>query len=614
MHSWFYFALAFLFLSLVHNVAHADQHQSDLFTISNDPTWQRLLYYDRDARRSDVDSADYFLSPEGRTDPLKELTATLKAYSAPFSEEGDQHARCRFPARYLWLSQRLILDDYQVIPPQCISLKKSQDKVQLDSISLMYVTGYLGNPASSFGHSFIKLNTRNNFGDSSLFDLSISYGADVPENENAFLYIYRGLFGEYQAKISDKYFYSDDLVYSSTEFRDIWEYELRLTDQQLLFFQLHIWEILGHQFQYYFLHRNCGYELSRMLEVVIDDDLVNSADFYFLPIETFYSVSEISPEKSLFGDVIYHPSEQKIVHEYYQRLTDREKQTIEEIMEKDLLNISVLESLEESRQIEIIDFLLEYHNYLLTREPNNKVYEESKKKLLVKRFGLMPREAAEIEIEQYTSPVNSDKPGLLVAKYNYLESQDDFLTLGYSPYAAQSLGINDLNGNELIVLNTEIGVNEGNLFLDRFDLIKIKSYDRYHIPLERELPLSWQIEASVENVDHEDNGQLLGYFQGGVGKTWLQSRSVLAYVMLNGGLYSRGDSVLFTPEIGVRLDLGFARVLIKAQQDYSLDGDSSSLESVFTALFPIARDVALSIEMNDLDEFRANAGLQFYMF
>jgi len=171
-----------------------------------------------------------------------------------------------------------------------------------------------------------------------------------------------------------------------------------------------------------------------------------------------------------------------------------------------------------------------------------------------------------------------------------------------------------MNGNELIVLNTEIGLNEGNLFLHRFDLIKIKSYDRYYIPLEKGLPLSWQIEASVENVDHQDNGQLLGYFQGGVGKTWLQSRSVLAYVMLNGGLYSRGDSVLVTPEIGVRLDLGFARVLIKARQDLNLDGDSSSLESDFTALFPIARDVALSIEMNDLDEFRANAGLQFYMF
>ena len=607
-------AVAFLFLSLVPNVAHADQHQPDLVTISNDPTWQRLLYYDRDAKRSDVVSADYFLSPEGRTDPLKELTATLKAYSAPFGEDGDQHARCRFPARYLWLSQMLMLDDYQVIPPRCVSLKKSQDKVQLDSISLMYVTGYLGNPASSFGHSFIKLNTRNNFGDSSLFDLSISYGADVPENENVFLYIYRGLFGEYEAKISDKYFYSDDLVYSSTEFRDIWEYELNLTDQQLLLFQLHIWEILGHQFQYYFLHRNCGYELSRMLEVVIDDDLVKSADFYFLPIETFYSLSEVSSEKSLFSNVIYHPSEQKIVHEYYQRLTDSEKQYIEVIMEKDRLNFSELESLQESQQIEIIDFLLEYHNYLLTREPGNKAYEESKRKLLVKRFGLAPQEAAEVEILQYTSPVASDKPALLVAKYNYLESQDDFLTLGYSPYAAQSLGRNDMNGNELVVLNTEIGVNEDDLFLDRFDLIKIKSYDRYHIPLERKLPLSWQIEASVENVDHEDDGELLAYFRGGVGKTWLQSRSVLAYVMLNGGLYSEGDSVLFTPEIGVRLDLGFARVLIRAQRDYNSDGDSSSLESDFAALIPIARDISLSIEMNDLDEFRATAGLQFYMY
>ena len=606
-------ALAPLFLSLLPSIVHAGQKQPDLVTIANDRTWQRLLYYDRDAKRSDVVSTDYFLSPQGRNNPLEELKATLKAYSAPFVEKADQHARCRFPARYLWLSQRLTLDDYQVIPSQCASLKKSRDRVKLNSISLMYVTGYLGNPASSFGHSFIKLNTRNNFSKSSLFDLSISYGADVPENENVFLYIYRGLFGKYEAKISDKYFYSDDLVYSSTEFRDIWEYELKLSDQQLLFFQLHIWEIIGKRFQYYFLHRNCGYELSRMLEVVIDDDLVESADFYFLPIETFHSLAEISPEKSPVGDVIYHPSGQKLVYEHYQRLTDREKQLVNMAMENDRLDISLLETQEESRQIAIVNFLLEYHNYLLTREPNNKAYEAAKQKLLIKRFGLSPREAAEVRIDRYTSPTGGDKPGLLVTKYKYFESGNDFLTLGYAPYAVQSLGRNDMNGNELIMLNTEFGVNEDDIFLDRFDIIKIKSFDRFHIPLEDKLPLSWKIEAAVENVDYEDHDELLGYFRGGIGKTWLQGRSFLGYVMINGGLYSRDDSVLVTPEIGVRLDLGFARALLKVQQDYNQDGDSKSVETDFSALVPIARDISFSLEINNLDEFRASAGLQFYL-
>ncbi|MGD2171211.1 MAG: DUF4105 domain-containing protein [Gammaproteobacteria bacterium] len=606
-------AIAFLFLSLTYNTVHADQHQPDLVEIADDRTWQRLLYYDRDAERSDVISIDYFLSPEGRTDPLKELTATLKAYKEPFDDKADQHARCRFPARYLWLSQRLVLDDYRVIPPQCVSLRKSQRKLQLKSISLMYVTGYLGNPASSFGHSFIKLNTRNNFGDSSLFDLSISYGADVPENENVFLYIYRGLFGKYEAKISDKYFYSDDLVFSSTEFRDIWEYQLKLTDQQLLLFQLHMWEILGQRFQYYFLHRNCGYELSRILEVVIDEDLVKSADFYFLPIETFHSLAEISSDKTIMEEVVYHPSGQKIVYENYQRLTDRERRFVKQIMDKDRLDISLLESLEEGQQIAIIDFLLEYHNYLLTREPDNEAFEESKRQLLVKRFGLAPRKAAEIEIDRYASPLASDKPGLLAAKYNDLESGDDFLTLGYSPYSAQSLGQNDMNGNELIVLNTEIGITEDDIFLDRFDFVKIKSYDRFHIPLESKLPLSWQIEAAVENIDYEDHDEHLGYFRGGIGKTWLQSRPVMGYVMFNGGLYSKGDSVLLTPEVGLRIDLGFARGLLKIEKDYNPDGDSSSTETSFSALVPIARDVAFSVEVIDHDEFRASAGLQFYM-
>lgn len=608
------YTFAFIILSLIPISVYAGQHNADLLSISKDAAWQRLLYYDLEKGRSDVISADYFLSPEGRSDPLKELKATLDSYSKPFPADADQHARCRFPARYLWLSERIHLANYQVIHPQCVSLKKSQEKLQLDSISLMFVTGYLGNPASSFGHSFIKLDTRNSYGDNSLFDLTISYGADVPENENVFLYIYRGLFGEYKAKISDKYFYSEDLVFSSTEFRDIWEYKLNLKDQQLLFFQLHMWEILGQQFQYYFLHRNCGYELSRILEVVIDGDLVKSADVYFLPIETFFSLSEIPPENTMFSDVIYHPSEQKVVYEHYQRLSDSEKQYVLEIMEQDKVNISILDTLEDGEQIEIIDFLLTYHKYLLTRDPDNEIFEKSKKALLVQRFNLPPRAAPEIEIEQFTPPVDSDKPGMFFAGYNYLDNQDDFFTFGYSPYAAQSLGRNNMNGNELIIMNAEIGVSEKAIFLDRFDLIRIKSFDRYHLPLENTLPLSWQLEAAVENINYENYDEFLGYFRGGIGKTWLQNRSVLGYVMVNGGLYTKGDNVLVTPEVGIRVDLGFARGLINIHKAYNLDGESDFLESKLIALAPISKDISFSIEMNYRDEFRANAGLQFYMY
>ena len=45
-------------------------------------------------------------------------------------------------------------------------------------------------------------------------------------------YIVKGLSGFYEAGFSDKYFYNQDLTYTDTEFRDMWEYKLNLTPYQ----------------------------------------------------------------------------------------------------------------------------------------------------------------------------------------------------------------------------------------------------------------------------------------------------------------------------------------------------------------------------------------------
>ena len=183
------------------------------------------MHYGRDGKSSDVITTNFFLSPHGRLDPQAELSATIKAYFLPWGEDANQHARCRFPARYFWLAKQITLPDYRLHEPRCQRLAQWALFDRVQSISVLQVSGYFGNPASMFGHALIKFNTNSPDDKEGFFDLSLNFGALVPENEATLVYVVRGLFGGYKAGFSDKYFYTQDLVYSRTEFRDIWEYE-----------------------------------------------------------------------------------------------------------------------------------------------------------------------------------------------------------------------------------------------------------------------------------------------------------------------------------------------------------------------------------------------------
>ncbi|MHC4489352.1 MAG: DUF7843 domain-containing protein [Planctomycetota bacterium] len=65
--------------------------------------WHILLHYKEGlfGAKSLIDDDRFFLSPEGKSDPKAELAATIDAF---FSGDGtgNDHPRCRFPARLEW--------------------------------------------------------------------------------------------------------------------------------------------------------------------------------------------------------------------------------------------------------------------------------------------------------------------------------------------------------------------------------------------------------------------------------------------------------------------------------------------------------------------------------
>ena len=136
--------------------------------ISNDLYWFKLLHYYHPGEsigqwstRSDVISPNFFLHPQGNTDPELELKATLQAILEPVGEDPDQHVRCRFIARTKWLMSVLEFPPLEEI--RCPMFERWANLEEATEMNIIFVSAYLENPASAFGHILIQFNSKNRF-------------------------------------------------------------------------------------------------------------------------------------------------------------------------------------------------------------------------------------------------------------------------------------------------------------------------------------------------------------------------------------------------------------------------------------------------------------------
>ena len=202
------------------------------------------------------------------SDSRKELDETIRAFASPPKNNPNEHAQCRFRARYLWLDSKLDFDSYQIQDQQCPDFEQWSLNGTTTSISVIFATGYLGNPASYYGHTLLKLNSSEKNDRTSLEDVSVNYGAIVPPGEGPLPYILKGVFGGYSGGFSDIQYYFHNHNYGENELRDMWEYELNLSQQEVDLLVAHTWEVLGKEYTYYFLRQNCAYQMAKVLEII----------------------------------------------------------------------------------------------------------------------------------------------------------------------------------------------------------------------------------------------------------------------------------------------------------------------------------------------------------
>ena len=363
--------------------------------------WHLLLHYRINVfggYTSEADDPQFFLSPVGRTDPQAELEATIRSlFSTELVGSSKQPARCAFIARYHWLKERLAIDESKLATVDCERFELWFNELNAESITLIFASAFLDNPASMFGHTFLRVDQKGQTEQTRLLAYTINYAAEVPPDQGA-LYPIKGIFGGFKGSFMTPPYYLKVLEYRDIENRDIWEYRLNFTEAQVRRLLEHAWELGNAYFDYYFFKENCSYHILSLLEYA-DPTLYLTDQFHVwtVPADT---VRLVAAQPGLVKDTKYRPSRRTVIQRKRELLSGEEHRLfvnltehVESIKQETFVRLPI------QRQAFILDVTSDYLRYRSeTDKSHASVYKEQNRAVLADRSALrIPSEDVKIE-------------------------------------------------------------------------------------------------------------------------------------------------------------------------------------------------------------------------
>ena len=230
------------------------------------------------------------------------------------AEETDktQNPQCRFIARYQWLKQELQFNPARLPRQPCKRFYQWRASLDPHEITLVFPSAYLNNPASMYGHTLLRIDARDQDEHTRLLAYSISYAAGTDET-SGLIFAVRGLFGGYPGVFAITPYYLKVREYSDIENRDVWEYQLTLTPEEIDRLLMHVWELGPTHFDYYFFDENCAYHLLSLLEVARPGlQLTDRFRWWAIPSDTVRAVTD---QPGLLKRVVYRPASVSIMRQ-----------------------------------------------------------------------------------------------------------------------------------------------------------------------------------------------------------------------------------------------------------------------------------------------------------
>ena len=456
--------------------------------------WRLLLHYQPGplGLESEASSPSFFLASDGRRNPEAEIEADIAAMFGPGTQNREKII-CRFPARYAWLKSKLEIKTAAV---SCPAFEAWEKGVLAPSISLIFASAYLGNPASLYGHTFLRLNRENPGSSSDLLDPTLNFAAVTGRNKG-FSYAAKGLLGLFPGYYSVLPYARKVEEYNDFEGRDIWEYKLNLDSSAIEALLTHLWELNHVSFPYYFFNKNCSYQLLKLIEVA--DPRVHLIDhwpLYVIPADTIRAVKKAG----LVESERYRPALLTRTMIQFKLLNYSEKKIVPLFIKSPGMAFQKIKSLPKKRQALILDIAakdLQYQSDYKKRKEDS--FSQERYRILETRAKLgIPLKEPKILAP---TPPEDGHPSARMS-FGQSAGSTNFTEFDWRP------GLHDLldppegyNSNgELAMMNLDLrrDLRTGRAYLHNLDLVKILAVPPFD-PIARKP--SWDFNFGVKTAD-----------------------------------------------------------------------------------------------------------------
>lgn len=470
MRRWLGLAIVLAAATAVTTPARSD----DRTHVAHSLTWRRLLHFNGSNTRSEIIDPRFFITANGHSDPEGELTAALERLQTENETTPENQAfACQFPARAHFLAQQFSLSKKFVCPTYDAWAARALP----ESISFVYAAQLVGNPASAFGHSFLRFDRGRHSG---LLGFSLSYFAHTKTKDNPLVYAFKGLFGGYTGAYEFDNYYPKDHRYANVENRDLWEYHLALTPEQRQRVFDHAWE-LSHfgGTKYYFLDRNCSFQLLRLLDVA--DDRFNFAEatdgFFVTPIEAVKSLQA----SGLIQRWDYRPSLAHKAKHMYSRISEPQQRTVRDVIRGNLQP----EEVSDPSVADAVVAVLAMNETKASRVSDASLFSRAtsaraKIPIMESKSSLSESRSALSERSEKLNPLNSH--GTSQARVGFVASSggtnSSALEFSFRPglHALSEYGDGFLPNTQIVYLDTSVRLeSDGKAKLNAFNLLDIKS-------------------------------------------------------------------------------------------------------------------------------------------
>jgi hypothetical protein len=582
-----YLILSFLFCTFSYSSElNTFVEQTKLY---ENPYWSKLLHYRNG--ESEIDSDNFFISKNGKYNLKEELFETINSL-----EKGTNSILCRFPLRVKWLKENI--PNLNITQYSCEELDKFISLVDGKFVTMVFPTAHINSPASMYGHTFIRISSNE---ETPLISNAVNYAAATTDT-NGLIFAYKGLFGEYEGRYSILPYYEKIKEYNNLEQRDIWEYDLDLTQDEIDKLVLHTYELKDSYSDYFFFKENCSYNVLWLLEVARPSlDLVSQFDFKTVPLDSI----KVLQKYNLIKNTNFRYSSMRKMKFILNEKIENKEYVKGFIKEDNELN----DSLSTEDKISYLDLKISYLQY---QRANNEYDKDEylKKYLQLLKERSSYKQASTYDIKTPFNPIDSHDS----ARVSFFYNNNDSFEFSAKPVYNDMYDISDgyLQGAYIDFFDVNIKKEKDeNARLDRFTLLKIKSLAPQDLIFK---PISWGIDVGYEHFKQRSDYLKV---KPEIGVTFGQNRDFI-YLMAGSNLYYKNSEQLYS----IGSTIGFITNRfdnLKLGINYSYDKYNKDLKNnQFEAFstYKLDRNLALNIKYTNDNlyekEDNLKVGISYY--